>query len=311
MFFKFYRIAKHSTLYAITIFMNEVKNKLERSKETSNPKCGIIMPISSMENYSAEHWLEVLSILKDVISAMNFDANLVSDSDDSGIIQKRIIQNIYNNDLIICDVSGKNPNVMFELGMRLAFDKPTIIIKDDKTDYTFDTSIIEHLSYPKDLRFTKILDFKENLKKKIEGTSKKYKEDPKYSTFLKNFGQYKIAHLEETEVSSDEYILSSLADIKAEIIKLKVSTSFTEFQRLNNFEKIRQLEKKTATKENLDFIQTQLKIFALANNIKDASTLDKHINELIPFIIKNDSDEHRFSNIQELREMILHEIPPF
>jgi hypothetical protein len=34
---------------------------------------------------------------------------------------------------------------MFELGMRLAFDKPTVIIKDDKTDYMFDTGIIEHV----------------------------------------------------------------------------------------------------------------------------------------------------------------------
>jgi hypothetical protein len=34
----------------------------------------------------------------------------------------------------LCDVSGKNANVMFELGLRLAFDNPTIIIKDDKTE---------------------------------------------------------------------------------------------------------------------------------------------------------------------------------
>jgi hypothetical protein len=34
----------------------------------------------------------------------------------------------------------KNPNVMFELGMRLAFDKPAIIIKDNRTNYSFDTA---------------------------------------------------------------------------------------------------------------------------------------------------------------------------
>lgn len=40
---------------------------------------------------------------------------------------------------------------MFELGMRLTFDKPTIIIKDNTTDFIFDTGPIEHLQYPKDL----------------------------------------------------------------------------------------------------------------------------------------------------------------
>jgi hypothetical protein len=70
-------------------------------------------------------------------------------ADDIGVIQKRIVQNLYSSDVIVCDVSGKNPNVMFELGMRLAFDKPTLIVKDDKTDYSFDTGIIEHVPYPR------------------------------------------------------------------------------------------------------------------------------------------------------------------
>jgi len=42
--------------------------------------------------------------------------------------------------MIVCDISGRNPNVMFELGLRLAFDKPAIIIKDEITPYSFDTS---------------------------------------------------------------------------------------------------------------------------------------------------------------------------
>ncbi|WP_353118770.1 hypothetical protein [Myroides odoratus] len=56
------------------------------------------------------------------------------------------MNNIYNDEIVVCDVSSKNPNVMFELGLRLAFDKPTIIIKDEKTGYSFDTGVIEHLN---------------------------------------------------------------------------------------------------------------------------------------------------------------------
>lgn len=75
---------------------------------------------------------------------------------------------MYENPIVVCDVSGKNPNVMFELGIRLAFDKPTIIIKDDKTSYSFDTSPIEHLEYPRDLRYNRIEDFKSKLTDKIK-----------------------------------------------------------------------------------------------------------------------------------------------
>lgn len=116
--------------------------------ETKKETCGIIMPISGSEHYTSEHWIDVKNILDEVISDSGFIPNLVSDADEIGIIHNRIVSNIYNNPIIICDVSSKNPNVMFELGLRLAFDKATIIIKDDATNYNFDTAPIEHLTYP-------------------------------------------------------------------------------------------------------------------------------------------------------------------
>jgi hypothetical protein len=104
--------------------------------------CGLIMPISTIDGLSEAHWAEVLAVISDAIEKGGFIPNLVSNADDVGIIQKRIIQNLYDNPIVVCDVSGKNPNVMFELGMRLAFDRPTIIVKDDKTSYSFDTAPI-------------------------------------------------------------------------------------------------------------------------------------------------------------------------
>jgi len=99
----------------------------------SAPVCGIVMPISSIDGCNEAHWSDVHEILTEAIEDAGFEANLVSNADDVGIIQKRIIQNLYENPIVVCDVSGKNPNVMFELGLRLAFDKPTIIVKDDRT----------------------------------------------------------------------------------------------------------------------------------------------------------------------------------
>jgi hypothetical protein len=193
----------------------------KNGSKTALASCGIIMPISAIDNVSAEHWAEVLSILRDVITSAGFEPKLVSDADEIGIIQKRIVQNLYFNEIVVCDVSAKNPNVMFELGMRLAFDKPTIIIKDDFTNYSFDTSVIEHLEYPRDLRFTKIISFKEKLQHKISATYEKSKNDPKYSTFLKSFGEFKVTHLESQEVSPDAYILNSLDEIRDEIRSIK------------------------------------------------------------------------------------------
>jgi hypothetical protein len=175
------------------------------------------MPISSIDGCNEQHWLDVKDILIESVESAGFNANLVSHADDVGIIQKRIIQNLYENPILVCDVSGKNPNVMFELGMRLAFDKPTIIIKDDKTSYSFDTSPIEHLEYPRDLRFTKIVEFKKSLKEKLQATLKKSKEDPSYTTFLKHFGSFTVAKLDTKEVSKEDFIIEELKDLKLTI----------------------------------------------------------------------------------------------
>lgn len=182
--------------------------------------CGIIMPISPIDGCSAEHWSEVKQIIQDAVDSISepkFNAKLVSDADDIGVIQKRIVQGVYNSDIVVCDVSAKNANVMFELGMRLAFDKPTVIIKDDKTDYSFDTSIIEHISYPRDLRFSKIVGFKKNLAEKLVATYMAAKTNPSHSTFLKNFGTFKVAHLNQTEAPSEQVMLEMLSDMQREI----------------------------------------------------------------------------------------------
>ncbi|EPY9640603.1 hypothetical protein ACXH32_001845 [Klebsiella pneumoniae] len=185
---------------------------IEPSKQ---PVCGIIMPIADIDGYPIGHWRNVYEIINEASTSAGFRANLVSSDEDVAVIQKRIVQNIYDNPIIVCDISAKNANVMFELGMRLAFDKPTVIIKDERTPYSFDISSIEHLEYPSDLRYQSINLFKEKLIGKIKETHSKSISDPSYSTFLKHFGTFKIAQLDQKEVSEGEYLISEIKDIKS------------------------------------------------------------------------------------------------
>jgi hypothetical protein len=194
-------------------------------QKTKASTCGLIMPISALDGCSAEHWAEVKSIITETVESIAdpvFSVKLVSDGDAVGIIQKRIVQNVYASDIVVCDVSGKNPNVMFELGMRLAFDKPTVIVKDDRTDYSFDTGVIEHVPYPRDLRFTKIIDFKKLLAEKVENTHRIAAANPDHSTFLKSFGKFQVATLAETEVSPDKIVFGMLEELQSDIRRLRM-----------------------------------------------------------------------------------------
>jgi hypothetical protein len=171
------------------------------------------MPISAIDGCDEGHWAEVLGIITDAANTAGFEARLVSQSEEVGVIQKNIIQNLYQNEIIVCDVSGKNANVMFELGMRLAFDKPTIIIKDDKTSYSFDTSPVEHINYPRDLRFGRIVTFKSILVEKLKATMKAAQNQTDYSPFLKHFGDFTVAKIDTREVGAQEFVLAELSSI--------------------------------------------------------------------------------------------------
>ena len=140
-------------------------------------KCGLVMPISAMKDYPESHFDFVRKTIIEVIRKTGFDNNpeLVSHDPTDMNITKRIFSNLYENELIICVVSGYNPNVFYELGLRVAFDMPCIIVKDEKTRFAFDISQFEQVIYPDNIEkynrlksvHEKFKQFKSNLEYKI------------------------------------------------------------------------------------------------------------------------------------------------
>lgn len=263
---------------------------MAKKNELETVQCGLIMPISSIDGCSAEHWLDVKSILLEStcsITDYNFETSLVSEADDIGVIQKRIVQNIYNSDIVICDVSGKNPNVMFELGMRLAFDKPTVIVKDDHTNYTFDTGVIEHVEYPRDLRFTKVVEFKKRLSSKIAATLEESRKNPDHSTFLKSFGQFKIAAISEQEVTPDKAILQSIEDLKYEMYQIR-----KYFRRKPSTQKY-PTEAVIRTKQVIDNCYNELGVTEISDVVNRIDLYSRVIKEINPSRYFQNEDDFR------------------
>lgn len=276
----------------------------KEKNEDKTITCGLVMPISAIDGNSSEHWTEVKNILTEAIEGIketSFKVTLVSDSDDSGIIQKRIVQNLYSSDIVVCDVSAKNPNVMFELGMRLAFDKPAIIVKDDKTDYSFDTSIIEHLQYPRDLRFSKIVTFKNLLADKVIGTYKAAANDKNHSTFLKSFGEFKVASLTESVVPADVLILEMISDLQSEIKKLNRSQSLDkgETSNVDAFNDYIWKNEKDIVREYIDIY-----VEAMLKNNPNMTMIDVISRNYFHNEIINKFNIRHFVNAKEFEQMV-------
>lgn len=222
--------------------------------DTTRKICGLIRPIADMAEYTAKHWREVHEVLVEAVSPIGYNLRLVSESDVAGVILNEIVSNLYLDEIIIADVSGRNPNVMFELGMRLAFEKPAIIIADDETPFSFDISSIKHIRYPRSLRYSEIVRFKDDVATAVIGTvDASSKAD--YKGYLQQFGPIKV-----TELASNSVELSSLAadvqDIKrglAAISRSQTGSSTNRIRKLMSLE-VDKSETRVMVRVKSDFI---------------------------------------------------------
>jgi len=150
------------------------------------PHCGVIMPISGSVDYPASHWSDMLQLIQEAAKDAKFTCEIVSATGRDDIIHSSIVNNIYQNEIVVCDVSNRNPNVMLELGLRLASKLPVVVIFDGEGNYPFDIGTIRYLGYRRDMRYYDTNKFKKELTDKISEVYKNYK-DGKYKSFLSHF----------------------------------------------------------------------------------------------------------------------------
>ena len=100
----------------------------------------VIMPFSEKgENPRPERFFdEVLnSLIIPACNAADFGVETAR-SHGSDLIHHTIIRQLVDADLVIADLTDHNPNVLFELGVRIALDKPVMLVRAKGTKPIFD-----------------------------------------------------------------------------------------------------------------------------------------------------------------------------
>ena len=120
---------------------------------TPSKTCFIAMPVSTSradtERYrdDDQHWMHVLEgIFVPAVVAAGFDP-IRPTTEGSDLIHSRIVKHLQEADMVLCDLSGHNPNVFFEMGVRTATNLPIALVRDEHTSLPFDTGGINTHSY--------------------------------------------------------------------------------------------------------------------------------------------------------------------
>jgi putative lipoic acid-binding regulatory protein len=189
------------------------------AKADDRKVCGIVMPIAAMgEEYSEAHWSRVRRILQRAIDRAGLRSQLVWENPEVDVIQTAILQNIFENDVVICDVSNLNPNVMLETGLRLSTKRPTIIVTDRIKRPPFDISTISYIEYPRDLEYNATEDFISKLTRKIVDVIKAAEED-RYKPYIEQF-RFETVQPSSVTVTTDEYVRERLDELTGAVRKI-------------------------------------------------------------------------------------------
>lgn len=147
--------------------MDEKKQKKKDERE----KCFVIMPISDPEGYRSGHFRYVYEdIFKPAIEDAGFEPKRADDDDSSSMIHVNIIKDIIESPMAICDLSSRNPNVLFELGIRQAFDLPVVLVQERGTPKIFDISTINTIDYRNQLIYREVIEDREKISEAIKST---------------------------------------------------------------------------------------------------------------------------------------------
>lgn len=80
----------------------------------------------------------VFDLIKDVCQNAGFTVVRGDETRAEGDILQQVIQGIVSSRIIIANISSRNPNVFFELGIAMALGKPTLLISDTMEEVPFD-----------------------------------------------------------------------------------------------------------------------------------------------------------------------------
>jgi hypothetical protein len=154
----------------------------------------VIMPFLERDTkHSTGFFAEVLrSLITPAAKASQFTVK-TANRQGSDLIQSTIINDLMDADLVIADLTEHNPNVMIELGVRMAEDKPVVLIKAHGTGPLFDVdNMLRVFEYSPNLWQTTVEKDMPNLRDFIKGAWENRASEKSYMKILRG-GKAKLA----------------------------------------------------------------------------------------------------------------------
>ena len=198
----------------------------KKPQETAQPvnnDCFIIMPIADHPDYKQGHFKRVYDdIFAPACEKAGYKPVRADDVAQTNLIHLDILQKLLESPMAICDLSSRNPNVLFELGLRQAFDKPTVIVREVGTPQIFDINMFRYTEYRNSLDYREVLADQKAIQKVLEETKQAVAEGRSVNSIIKLLSITNSASLQDPSNFGDKEYFQIL---RSEIQGLKNTIS--------------------------------------------------------------------------------------
>jgi hypothetical protein len=141
-----------------------------RSPE-SKAECFVVMPISDPEGYDHGHFRRIFEdLLRPACERAGYFAVRADDVYEANLIHLDILRRLLESPMVLCDLSSRNPNVLFELGLRQAFDRPVVLIQELGTAPIFDIALLRVTPYRRARVYDEVLEDQSRIAEAIIAT---------------------------------------------------------------------------------------------------------------------------------------------
>jgi hypothetical protein len=145
--------------------------------------CFVICPIGDENSDIRKHSDQVLRHILTPALEGRYEIIRADSMPKPGVITSQIMDAIFNSDLVIADLTGRNPNVFYELALRHASRKPYIQLMKSGDSLPFDIAGVRtirfELSDPDNIELVKV-----TLKRQVDEIEKGHKPDSPVSMAL-------------------------------------------------------------------------------------------------------------------------------
>lgn len=260
----------------------------DQLSQQGKPECFVIMPISDPDGYEPEHFRRVYEdLFMPACDEAGYHATRADEVRQTNLIHLDVLQKIIESPMALCDLSSRNPNVLFELGLRQAFDKPVVLVQEVGTPPIFDINPLRYASYRREMLYRQVIEDQKEIADAIRETHEAIGNSRSVNSIVKLLSLTHgaaLTNISESEKESAllQVIMTEISNLRSEVRTLQPHRDSGQSSAKASTTKLRHI--RSLEREVQDLIEQMRNVEAYLSEVRDLGSYSPELAQWISVV---------------------------